>query len=283
MKETLAFLGPSGSFSEEAALSLPYEGERIGYRTIPDCLEAADRGEVNYAIVPIENSIEGSVNQSIDWLIHEVNLTIWAEVVLPIHHGLYVHPRNQGLPFSEIEKIYSHPQAIAQTHRYLRKELSHAEVEFMPSTSEACRLVYESPDKPWAAIGNRRAANLYHLVSRAEEIQDYEENHTRFLMVGREEPSLPPSPKRKTTILVTLGADFPGALHQVLSCFSWRKINLSRIESRPTKKGLGSYHFFIDIERPMDAILLPSTFAEIEALGCKVRFLGSYPVYESKE
>lgn len=279
MKPKIAYLGPIGTNSEEAALFLPFEGEPIGYRTIPDVLEAADRGEVEYGIVPIENSIEGSVNQSIDWLIHEVNLTIWAEVVLPIHHGLYVHPSRQGILLSEIERIYSHPQAIAQSHRFLRSKLPQAEIEFLPSTAEACRVVDESPEKPWAAIANRRAAQIYQLAPLAQEVQDYAENHTRFLMVGHNEPKLPPSPERKTTILVTLGSDFPGALHQVLSCFSWRKINLSRIESRPTKRGLGSYHFFIDIERPMDAILLPSTFAEIEALGCKVRFLGSYPVY----
>lgn len=281
MTSKIAYLGPKGTNSEEAALFLPFEGERIGYRTIPDVLEAADRNEAHYGIVPIENSIEGSVNQSIDWLIHEVNLSLWAEVVLPIHHGLYVHPMQKEIPFNKIEKVYSHPQAIAQSHRFIRREFPQAEIEFMPSTGEACRFIFEAPDKPWAAIGNRRAAELYQLHPLAKDIQDYKENHTRFLMVGHDEPLLPPAPEKKTTILVTLGSDFPGALHQVLSCFSWRKINLSRIESRPTKRGLGSYHFFIDIERPMDAILLPSTFAEIEALGCKVRFLGSYPVYRA--
>ncbi|QZA33866.1 prephenate dehydratase [Hydrogenibacillus sp. N12] len=286
---TLAYLGPEGSYSEEAAREavrrLPLADARlIPLGTIPDVLEAVDRGEIDYGIVPVENSIEGSVTQALDWLIHEVALTLYAEIVLPIDHGLYVAPAQAALPLEAVEKVLSHPQAVAQAHRTIRRLLPRAAIEPATSTSEAMRRVAEHPEARWAAVGSRRAAERFGLVERRYRVQDYEENATRFVVVGRTSPWPEGAPAEgegrpaKSSLLVTLGEDFPGALHQVLACFSWRRINLSRIESRPTKKGLGRYHFFIDAERPRD-LLLAAAMEEIEALGCRVRFLGSYPVY----
>lgn len=153
------------------------------------------------------------------------------------------------------------------------------EFENVSSTAEGVRIISENPDKPWAAIGTRLAAQKFGLDVLFEHITDHQNNYTRFLLIGSEEISLQRPCNYKTSILVTLPEDYPGALHQVLSAFAWRKINLSKIESRPTKKKLGSYFFFIDIEESMQSVLLPAALAEIEAIGCQVRNLGSYPSY----
>ena len=156
----------------------------------------------------------------------------------------------------------------------------------MKSTAEAVEWVASHPEEKALAIGTRLAAQLNQMTIKAEGIEDHPNNYTRFVLVGKEPlPTLigeENGGSGKTSILVTLPEDFPGALHQVLSAFAWRKLNLSRIESRPTKKGLGSYFFFIDIEQQMDSVLLPGAISEIEALGCQVRFLGSYPCFLSK-
>jgi len=284
MPNKLAFLGPRGTFSEEAARSLPIglPIEYVPYPSIIDVLNAAATGEVTYGIVPIENSIEGTVNSTLDWLIHEVDLPILAELALPITQNLLVAKREQQLPLSAITRVMSHPQAIAQSFHFIREHMPQAVVENVNSTALAAQTVSEHPEEPWAAIGTRLNADIYPLEVARPHIQDFSNNYTRFVLVGQEPPNLPPSPREKTTILVTLPEDFPGALYQVLAAFAWRKINLSRIESRPTKKALGSYFFVVDIEQKMDDVLLPGAFAEIEAIGCQVRQLGTYPFFKQE-
>ncbi|WNC16728.1 prephenate dehydratase [Brevibacillus brevis] len=281
MQKKLAFLGPRGTFSEEAARSLPVEKpfDYVPYPSIIEVLNAVAREEVTYGIVPIENSIEGTVNSTLDWLIHEVDLPILAELALPITQNLLVAKREERLPLSEITRVMSHPQAIAQSFHFIREHMPQAVVENVNSTALAAQMVSEHPEEPWAAIGTRLNADIYPLVVAQPHIQDFSNNYTRFVLVGQEPLALPASSREKTTILVTLPEDFPGALYQVLAAFAWRKINLSRIESRPTKKALGSYFFVIDIEQKMDEVLLPGAFAEIEAIGCQVRQLGTYPFY----
>jgi prephenate dehydratase len=281
MEKKLAFLGPRGTFTEEAARALTARQEFCyrPYGSIIDVLNAVAKGEVENGVVPLENSIEGTVNSTLDWLIHEVDLPILAELALPISQHLLVAKREEPLPFSAITKVLSHPHAIAQCHNFIQEHLPHADIEYTNSTALAAQTVSEHPQETWAAIGTRLSAEIYSLMFARENIQDYSNNYTRFVLVGKHPVELPPSAKEKTTILVTLPEDFPGALYQVLAAFAWRKINLSRIESRPTKKGLGSYHFVIDIEQKMDEVLLPGAFAEIEALGCQVRQLGTYPFY----
>ncbi|NGQ94282.1 prephenate dehydratase [Brevibacillus sp. SYP-B805] len=281
MKTRLAFLGPHGTFTEEAARSLPIR-EEIAYQPYPNIIEvltAVDKDEAEYGVVPLENSIEGTVNSTLDWLIHEVELPIVAEIALPISQHLVVARREQPLPLSSIRKILSHPHAVAQCHNFIKQHLPHAEIEYTNSTAMAAQIVSAHPEESWAAIGTRLSTRIYPLMFARQNIEDYDNNYTRFVLVGKQPPALPASPAEKTTILVTLPEDFPGALYQVLAAFAWRKINLSRIESRPTKKALGSYHFVIDIEQRMDEVLLPGAFAEIEALGCQVRQLGTYPLY----
>lgn len=281
MTSTIAFLGPHGTFTEEAARSFPLQSRSVfkPYGSIIDVIAAVHRGDADYGVVPMENSIEGSVNATLDWLIHEVDLPIIAELALPISQHLLVAKRDVALTFDQITKVLSHPHAVAQCHTFIQNYLPHAEIEYTNSTALAGQMVSSQPDKSWAAIGPRLAAEVYPLQFAKQNIEDYQNNHTKFVLISKHAHSMPEAATEKTTILVTLPEDFPGALYQVLAAFAWRKINLSRIESRPTKKGLGSYYFVIDIEQRMDDVLLPGAFAEIEALGCQIRSLGTYPFY----
>ncbi len=281
MTKRIAFLGPYGTFTEEAARAFPLNQEVSfhPYGSIMDVFAAVDKGAAEFGVVPMENSIEGSVNATLDWLIHEIDLPIIAELALPISQHLLVAKREVPLSLQDITKVLSHPHAVAQCHNFIQKYLPNAEIEYTNSTALAAQTVSAQPDKPWAAIGTRLSAQIYPLMFARESIEDYTNNYTKFVLVSKESAPLPKSPTEKTTIQVTLPEDFPGALYQVLAAFAWRKLNLSRIESRPTKKGLGSYHFIIDIEQRMDDVLLPGAFAEIEALGCQLRQLGTYPFY----
>ncbi|RXT14738.1 prephenate dehydratase [Ammoniphilus sp. CFH 90114] len=278
MERKIAFLGPYGTFTEEAARFF-FEGQDVSFvpfATIPDVLDALDQGKTQFAVVPIENSIEGTVNLTMDWLIHHMDVPIRGELAYPISQHLMAAP---GTELKNVKKVFSHPQAVAQSRLFLRKHLPDVEVEYMKSTADAVKWVAEHPSEPWAAIGNRLSKEIYPVVFLHESIQDHDNNYTRFLVVSSSAVQFKESEKEKTTILVTLPSDFPGALYQVLAAFAWRKINLSRIESRPTKTGLGNYHFIIDIEQKMDEILLPGAFAELEALGCQIRKMGSYPCF----
>lgn len=278
MERKVAFLGPQGTFSEEAARFF-FENQHVSFipfSSIPNVLDALEQAKAEFAVVPIENSIEGTVNLTMDWLIHHINVPIRGELAYPISQHLMAA---KNMEFNQVKKVLSHPQAIAQSRLFLREHLPDVEIEYTKSTAEAVQIVSMNPNEPWAAVGNRLSQEIYPVQFLHEYIQDHSNNYTRFLLVSSATVSIKPTDREKTTILVTLPSDFPGALHQVLAAFAWRKINLSRIESRPTKTGLGNYHFIIDIEQKMDGILLPGAFAEMEALGCQVRQLGSYPCY----
>ncbi|WP_339278708.1 prephenate dehydratase [Paenibacillus sp. FSL W8-1187] len=279
---------PVVSTSDEAARSLCGEdgAERVYCPMISDVFLSTVEGRTDYSVIPIENTIEGSVNLHMDWLLHEVDLPIQAEWIYPSRQQLIGHRGElcgeDGEPeYGRIVRVLSHPVAMAQCHSFLRANLQHAEWEHVSSTAEAVKIVSENPGKGWAAIGLTLAAAHYGLDVIRPGVTDHDNNYTRFLLVGREPFELRESPVRKTSILVTLPEDFPGALHQVLSAFAWRRINLARIESRPTKKRLGTYHFVIDIEMALDTVLLPAALQEIEAIGCQVRVLGSYPSFGS--
>ncbi|THF83813.1 prephenate dehydratase [Cohnella fermenti] len=275
---------PKGTFSDEAARYFfrDRDVQHVYHKLISDVFRATEHGDSDWSVIPIENTIDGSVSLHTDWLVHEVDLPIRAEWVYPAVQNLVGlrgelsgesgdwHPDN-------ITKVLSHPVAMAQCYEFLRATLPHAELETLSSTSEAIRTVSENPGKGWAAIGTRTAAAEYGLDVLQESVTDHDNNYTRFLLVGNREYENPKATTHKTSILITLPDDYPGALHQVLSAFAWRRINLSKIESRPTKKKLGVYYFFIDILMSMDSVLLPAAIAEIEAIGCQVRVLGSYP------
>ncbi|MBB6677628.1 prephenate dehydratase [Cohnella lubricantis] len=282
---------PRGTFSDEAAHYF-FQGVPVELKyqkMIADVFKSTDRGDTDWSVVPIENTIDGSVSLHMDWLVHEVDLPIRAEWVFPAVQNLVGRRSELAGPDSasdaggwdpqKITKVLSHPVAMAQCYEFLRARLPHAELETLGSTAEAIRSVHENPGRGWVAIGTRTAAMNFGLDVLEESVTDHDNNYTRFLLVGSKPFDKPGAATHKTSILITPPEDYPGALHQVLSAFSWRRINLSKIESRPTKKKLGTYYFFIDIEMSLDTVLLPAAIAEIEAIGCQVRILGSYPSY----
>lgn len=222
-----------------AARALFPDEKMIAYQTIPACMDGVAANEIDLAVVPIENAIEGSVNLTLDYLIHKQRLPIVGGVTVPIRQHFLAAPKQAEGEFLP-RKVISHPHAIAQCHDFLQQAYPEIEVEYSNSTGTAAKWVNEHPDEPVAAIANELAAEEYGLTIVKKDIHDYENNRTRFLALARRGESHnvkgPYVISDKTTLMVTLPSDFSGALHQVLSAFAWRKLNLSKIESRPTKK-----------------------------------------------
>ncbi|QJD81810.1 prephenate dehydratase [Cohnella herbarum] len=275
---------PMGTVSDEAVRYL-FRNEDVEFvycKMISDVFQSTAKGVTDWSVIPIENTIDGSVSLHMDWLVHEVDLPIRAEWVYPSIQNLIgsateLAGDNGEWDPGKITKVMSHPVAMAQCLQFIRATLPHAELETLSSTSEGVRMVKNNPGKGWAALGTKIAASEMELDVLKSGVTDHDNNFTRFLLIGNMPYEKPDAPLRKTSILITLPEDYPGALHQVLSAFAWRRINLSKIESRPTKKKLGNYYFYIDIEYALDTVLLPAAIAEIEAIGCQVRLLGSYP------
>ncbi|MFC2948473.1 prephenate dehydratase [Virgibacillus sediminis] len=281
MTKTIGYLGPKGTFTKMAVDSIFNGEDKRDFDTIPACMDAVESGEIDIAVVPLENAIEGTVQLTVDYLVHQVRLPVVAEVVVPIQQHLLVREDFDG-GLMDIREVHSHTQAIAQCHQFIHKELANAEVQFASSTAKAAEIISTS-DSPIAAIANRMAAKEYGLQIMSENIHDYPNNHTRFVVLTKNEDGISikhPVKTDRTTLLITLPSDQAGALHQVLSAFAWRKMNLSKIESRPMKTGLGNYFFIIDVDQPYDDVLFPGVEAELQALGCKVTVLGTYPVYQ---
>lgn len=281
---------PEGTVSHEAVLRLFGDEpvELLHYKQISDVFLATEKGLTDYSVIPMENTIEGSVSLHMDWLVHEVDVPMQVEWVYPSIQNL-IGRRSElvdadgEMDYTKVSRVLSHPVAMAQCMKFLKAHMPHAELENVGSTAEAVELVRHNPGEGWAAIGTTIGARRHGLDVLASKVTDHDNNYTRFVLIGPKPlPILEEGAQMKTSILVTLPEDFPGALHQVLSAFAWRKLNLSRIESRPTKKRLGSYYFYMDVLAALDAVLLPSAIEEIEALGCQVRVLGSYPSYSSK-
>ncbi|WP_096201445.1 prephenate dehydratase [Bacillus sp. FJAT-45350] len=280
--KTVGYLGPKGTFTEMAVKAMFPSYNRQPYSTIPKCMDGVTNKEVSLAVVPLENAIEGSVNLTLDYLIHKQNLPIVGEIAVPIEQHLLVHSSHASA-WTNVEKVFSHPHAIAQCHEFLRNTLPNVDLQYSNSTGAAAEWLMKNPEKPVAAIGNELAAKEYGLSIVERDIHDFDNNRTRFVILqnGDEQEEITSSllVSEKTTFMITLPSDYSGALHQVLSAFSWRKLNLSKIESRPMKTGLGNYFFVIDVEQRMDEILIPGVVEELKALGCGVRVLGSYPCF----
>ncbi|MDY0405461.1 prephenate dehydratase [Virgibacillus sp. 179-BFC.A HS] len=280
MTKRIGYLGPRGTFTKMAVDAAFNGEEKIGYDSIPACIDAVRDGDIAIGVVPVENAIEGTVQLTVDYLIHQVRLPVVAEIVVPIQQHLMMRTSFSG-DLQDITKVFSHSHAIAQCRQFLHQHLPNVQIHYTSSTGRAAELVSVS-NETIAAIGNRIAAKIYGLEIIRENIHDFANNHTRFAVLTKDgspvnihqEPS-----GEKTSLLVTLPQDYAGALHQVLSAFAWRKMNLSKIESRPMKTGLGNYFFIIDVDQPYDDILFPGVKAELERLGCKLTILGSYPVY----
>ncbi|MDF2927286.1 MAG: Prephenate dehydratase [Paenibacillaceae bacterium] len=284
----IGFLGPEGTVSHEAAKFF-YRGDHhafIPYKLVADIFTAAANGKIDYGVVPIENTIEGSVRMHVDCLVQEDSQPIQAEWTYPSVQNLIGHASeltkqdgSGGFDYTMVKKILSIDVAIAQCRNFLHTFMPDVEFEYVSSTAHGVKMVSDHPGQGLAAIGTSLAASMYGLQVLADNITDHHNNYTRFVLIGREALNAGQSDHWKTTILVTLREDMPGALHQVLSAFAWRRINLTKIESRPTKLKLGNYYFYIDVEGMADSVLLQAALGEVEALGCQVRVLGSYPCY----
>jgi prephenate dehydratase len=274
----VAFLGPEGTFSEEAMFSSAgREGiAPVPLATIYECVMAVAEGRADRALVPIENSLEGSVNATLDALVFETDeVKIVGEVVHPIQHTLLAR---DDLPLDEIERVISHPQASAQCARFLRTKLAGVEVLSASSTADAVRIV-AGTDRPWAALGTHLSAELYGCKILADRVEDTPENETRFVWLERDAGRLPTADGRpfKTSIVFFGLPDSPGSLVGVLQEFAARGVNLSKIESRPRKQGLGRYVFFADLEGHEQDAAIVAALAAVEAVVETLRVLGCYP------
>ena len=276
------YLGPEGTFTHEALIGIGGDLELVPLPTIYDTVMAVHSGLVERALVPIENSLEGSVNATLDALAMETeDVAILGEVVRPIEHCLIAR---RPIDLTDIETVVSHPQASAQCARFIRTRLPRAQVLSGSSTAEAVRMVAEH-DGPWAALGTRTAADRYRCQVLRAGVEDVADNETRFAWLGRAgAPSEGPGPAGsasgpwKTAIVFWgVGSEEPGWLVSCLAEFADREVNLTRIESRPRKQGLGRYMFFLDIEgrdiEPRVAEALESLRGRVEVL----RVLGSFP------
>ena len=273
---TVGYLGPPGTFAEEALLALGAADDAVPFPTVVDCFRAVREGDVPEVMVPIENSVEGSVNQTLDQLAAaDGGLRIRAEVVQPVRHHLIARA---ALSPGELTRVLSHPHATAQCQGFLRANAPTAEIVAANSTAEAV-LTVSASEEPWGAIGTLRAADLYGCRVIVPDVSDTEGNSTRFVLLGAE-PAPAVGPGRfRTSIICALERDRPGALLAILQEFAMRAVNLTKLESRPTKTGLGRYIFFIDIEGsrerdlPVDAAITAIEEQEV----ARVNFLGSYP------
>ena len=274
----VAYLGPPGTFSEDALRAAvgDEEIEAVPSASVYDAIVALREGAADRALVPFENSIEGAVTATLDTLAFDANsLALVGEYDLPIRHCLIAR---EELPLDSIEVVLSHPQASAQCARFIREELPQAEVRAAPSTAEAVRTVVES-DRPWAALGAESAAGLYGAAVLRGGVEDEADNITRFVWVAREGTSASGSgPWRTSLVFSELGEDHPGALVEALDFFSSREINLTRIESRPLRRGLGRYQFFVDIEGAAGEEPLAEAIDQLRSKAETVRVLGSWPI-----
>ena len=279
---TVAFLGPGGTYTEEALRAS--SGEEVSLQprgTVYETVMAVQEGETDRAVVPIENSLEGGVAATLDALAGEAeDVRICAEVVHPIRHHLMA---GRELELNEVERVLSHPQAMAQCARFLGERLPRAERIAATSTAEAVRRVSEG-NEPWAALGSRLAADLYGAQVLVEGVEDRADNLTRFVWLARagRAPEAHGDGSKTSIVFWGFNDQSPGALVSVLRELSDRGINLTRIESRPRRVRLGHYMFFADLEGQDQEVVDEA----LRALGERVetlRVLGSYPVAEPRE
>jgi prephenate dehydratase len=272
---TVGFLGPLGTFTEQALTTQPdlAAARHVLFRTMPDVLDAVDSGQVDVGFVAIENSIEGTVNLTQDELAFSHNLLIQREVVLDIEHCLMA---KAGTAIGDIKEVLSIPVASAQCHAFLRNNVGQADLMAANSTAEAAQTVAESAGSS-AAVAPRAAAQLYGLEILAADIADHPGNQTRFVVVAKDGVPAPTGHDR-TALVIYQRADEPGSLISILQEFAARRINLSNLLSRPTKDGgLGDYCFVVYADGHIDDELVADAMRALHAKQGRVKFLGSYP------
>jgi len=277
MKTKIAYLGPPGTFTEEALdryINIGKLGksiEKIPYSNMGEVIKSVDRGETAEGIVPIENSLEGSVNITLDFLTFESEAKIIREITIPIKHSLI--GKEKSAP-GKIRKIISHPHATAQCKNYISTYLKGAEIVAANSTAEAIKIL-KKEENGIAAIGTKTAARIYGLQIIKNDIEDNKDNKTRFVFVGNS--IQPKSGKDRTSIVCFLKQDRPGSLFSILKEFAERDINLTRLESRPAKKDLGDYVFLIDLDGHLHDKEIYEAIDVLRKTAYLVKILGSYP------
>ncbi|MBD2774924.1 prephenate dehydratase [Iningainema tapete] len=291
MTTLIAHLGPPGTYAEQAAnLYLNWLNKNSGleavlcpYPSIAQSLRAVAKDQAQLAVVPVENSIEGSVTMTLDTLWELDSLHIRQALIIPIAHTLISCAQS----LEDVKIVYSHPQALAQCQRWLERFLPH--VQLIPSNSTTESLLLLEQDLKVAAISSQRAAQLYNLPVLATGINDYAENRTRFLVVSKDAicrdvtcgdaiNRVSTAPASHTSLAFSLPANVPGALVTPLQIFAKLGINLSKIESRPTKRSLGEYLFFIDAETDVNEAQMQSALSELRVHTEVLKIFGSYSV-----
>ena len=272
--QTIGYLGPMGTFSEEAVLKYGSAAQRIAYASIPQVTDAIESGEVDEAIVPIENSLQGAVTDVLDFLIRTKVVRIKNELAIPVNNCLIV---TRGSKAGDAVVIYSHPQPLGQCRQYLSKNFPMIELVASLSTASAVEDMLSS-SRSAAAIAPRRAGEIYGADIAEDRIQDNPRNFTRFIVLADDDH------KRtgcdKTSIAFWFGSDKPGILHQAMGTFANRGINLMKIESRPTGESLGSYVFLADVEGHRTDKVIISALNELRNHTSELRVFGSYPRME---
>ena len=271
----VGFMGPHGTFTEQALLSQPdlAAADTRPFDSIPDVLNGLVTGEVDLGFVPIENAIEGAVNVTQDALAFDLDLRIQREVVLDVQLNLLALP---GTQLADIHTVVSFPVAVAQCRSFLREHIPDAEIQAATSTAEAARQVGEQRLEGVATISNPLAAELYGLEAIAEAVEDHTGNQTRFLLLARE--GVPgPTGHDKTSVVVFQRANEPGSLLAILHEFAARNIDLSRLESRPTRRVLGDYCFLLDFEGHIGDEVVADCLRDLKMKQGDIKFLGSYP------
>jgi len=265
----VGYLGPKATFTHQAALHhFGISAKYISLPTIKDVFEEVERENVDYGVVPVENTIEGIVNHTLDMFLKTENVKIVGEIVIPISQYLL----SLASDLSQIKKVYSHPHALAQTRQWLDKHLPHAQRIEVESTAKAAEMALE--DESAAAVASEAAARVYNLNILAKNIQENLNNYTRFLIIGKRE--LKKTGKDKTTLLFAV-KDEVGALYKALEPFYKNRVNLTKIESRPSREKSWDYVFFVDLEGHKDDPPVKKAIEELKEKAKLVRILGSYP------
>ena len=271
--KTISFLGPEASYTHIAALAhFKHSGKFVEQPNLYDIFREVEKKQSHFGVVPVENSIEGAVNHTLD-LFADFDLNICAEHYEPVSHDLL---SITGEP-KDVQKIYSHPQALAQCKTWIKKKFAHSDIFETSSTSKAALLASE--DKSIAAIASKQAAHLYDLQTVESKIEDYSGNITRFLVIGKDMPEL--TGKDKTSIMFAT-SHVPGALFKAIEPVNRAGLNMLKLESRPKRHQNWSYYFFLDIQGHKKDKLVSNTIKKIKKYSLSLKILGSYPVFEKE-
>lgn len=276
-ERVVGYLGPRGTYSEEVALKIyknrPGRFVFIPYTGIDNVIRAVDKGNVSECVVPVENSVEGSVNITLDSLAHEVNLVITREMIQIVRHNLLIKNNTR-----KIDVIASHPQALAQCRQYLARQFPEAQLKTVDSTATAAYLVASGAENH-AAIGSTQAGEIYGLKNYAADIQDHSGNCTRFIVLKKAPEFFATEGEYKTSVICRINGETPGSLCDILVELAKRDVNLTKIESRPARTNMGEYIFFFDVEGNLSDAKVHDAIAAVQLKSLWFKNLGSYPVY----